>query len=184
MHTLAQVQARNGLMHAIWRAAVDEAYSAKDAARRMAALQGLSQAGVIAADFAEHPEMKEWADAHVAAGTCEDALRDLNATVKRARHLRAEQREARAKGAATTGTCTPAAELAGDRMAPFMLGPARIDAAPSPAHAPSSTSTDPDIYYTGAQGRPSSIKLVKAEMQRRAAAGEMITELFSKEKLL
>ncbi len=129
--TLAQVQAQNGLWDELWQVAVDEAYNANDAVRRMAEIAGRCKRDVVEAYFNYHPEMRDWAAEQVATGTCESAIHELRAMLKRTRELRAEQRAARAQ---VRVYCEPPPDDAPDWMKPFMLGPARVEfAAPEAA---------------------------------------------------
>ena len=147
--TLAQVQAEEGLIAAVWRVAVDEAYSARDAARRMGALQALSQDQVVEAYFAEHPAMKRWVERHIAAGTAAAGVHELEAELARTRATRTEQRQRDEE--MLRAPLPPAPESMRDSWrAPFTSGPAVFPVlAEPPPPAPAPAGSTPTAATTG-----------------------------------
>ncbi len=97
MNSLAAIQAENALFDELYQDALRDAYGAKDALRRMEEIAGLPQRDVVEVYFRYHPEMKRWAEAHIAAATCEQAMRELQADLAEKRKLRAAQRAQRDK---------------------------------------------------------------------------------------
>lgn len=126
--SLAAIQAENGLWHELWLVALDEAQNAKDAKRRMDEIAGLTESQVVDVYFSYRPKMKSWAEGHIAAGTCEEAIQELRAYFKEMKKARAAQRAEQAKLARMRPEeiCAPPREDAPDWMKPFMLGPAQI----------------------------------------------------------
>jgi hypothetical protein len=126
--SLAALRAENGLRHELWLVALDEAYTAKDAKRRMDEISGLTESQVIDVYFSYHPKMKSWAEGHIAAGTCEEAIQELRANLKETKNARAAQRADQVKLAEMRPEeiCAPPRDDAPDWMRPFMLGPAQF----------------------------------------------------------
>lgn len=126
--SLAAIQAENGLWHELWLVALDEACNAQDAKRRMEEIAGLSQRQVVDRYFSYNPLIKRWADAHIAAGTCEEAIQELQASFKEMKKARSAQRAEQAKLARMRPEeiCAPPREDAPDWMRPFMLGPVQF----------------------------------------------------------
>lgn len=113
-NSLAAVLAKNGLWHQLWLVALDEFY----ALRRIEEIQGLPETAVVDAYFRYHPEIREWAEAHVRAGTCETAERELRQQFEAVKDSRRRQREA------TSGGLKERTPNPNDWMAPFRSGPA------------------------------------------------------------
>jgi hypothetical protein len=125
--SLAALLAENGLWHELWLVALDEAYNAKDAKRRMDEIAGLAENQVVDVYFSYYPKMKRWADDHVASGTCEQAIQELRASLKEMRKARAAQRAEQAKlwRMRPEEMCAPV-QGGLDWMRPFMLGPVQF----------------------------------------------------------
>ena len=122
MKTIAKIQAKNGLWHALWEVAVDEANNAKDSQRRIDEISGLPERGVVDVYFTYCPEMREWAENHVTAGTCEAGINELRRRLQAVRVQRAadrQQAQQRYRDGAPTAPVPP-----DDWMAPFKSGPA------------------------------------------------------------
>jgi hypothetical protein len=126
--SLAALRAENGLWHELWLVALDEAYNAKDAKRRMDEIAGLAENQVVDVYFSYHPKMKSWAEGHIAAGTCEEAIQELRANSKETKKARAAQRADQVKLATMRAEeiCAPPRDDAPAWMRPFMLGPAQF----------------------------------------------------------
>jgi hypothetical protein len=122
MKTIAEIQAKNGLWHALWEVAVDEANNAKDSQRRIDEINGLPERGVVDVYFTYHPEMREWTENHVTAGTCEAGINELRERLQVVRVQRAADRQ-RAQQRYRDGVPT-APVPPDDWMAPFKSGPA------------------------------------------------------------
>jgi hypothetical protein len=121
--SLAALQAENGFRDGLFRAALDEAYTAKDASRRMGEIQGLARDQIVERYLDEHPALRRWAEQHIAAGTCEKALAELEATLTETRRRRLEAKEELRLQLRTTSN--PAVPVVGDWMDEFMSGPAQ-----------------------------------------------------------
>lgn len=129
MNSLRALQARNGLWQLLWQVALDEAYTAKDSRRRMAELAGLPSDEVVNVYFGHHPELRQWAEDHIAAGTCEQAITDLQDELKATQERRARDRDRADRIAQMTPQelCEPPPTDAPDWMKPFMLGPVSVE---------------------------------------------------------
>jgi hypothetical protein len=89
--SFSRAQDERQLMDEIWLLAGSEAYSAKDAARRLQEMTGQSRLQVIEAYFAANPEVKRWVDRNIAAGTCAAAVSELRERKERFREWRQEE---------------------------------------------------------------------------------------------
>ena len=124
MKTIAEIQAKNGLWHALWEVAVDEANNAKDSKRRIDEINGLPERGVVDVCFAYHPEMLEWADNHVTDGTCEAGINELRERLQAVRVQRAADRQQAQQRYRDGVPTAPVPADPDDWMAPFKSGPA------------------------------------------------------------
>jgi hypothetical protein len=123
MSTLAAVLAKDGLWRQLWLIAVDEAYNAKDSLRRFSEINGRLGRDVVEVYFTYHPEMREWAEDHVKAGTCEAAIIELQETLKAVRAQRSADRQ-RVQEHTQRGLPTAPIDDQDDWMARFESGPA------------------------------------------------------------
>lgn len=90
-----RAQDERELRHEIWLLAVQEAYIAKDGARRMREMQGKSELQLVEEYLTENPEIKRWVDRNIEAGTCEVAVAEMREKKERFRQARLDQLEKR-----------------------------------------------------------------------------------------
>ncbi len=149
MKTIAEIQAKNGLWRALWEVAVDEAYTARDSQRRTDEINGLPERGVVDVYLTYHPEMREWADNHIKAGTCEAGINELRETLQVVRVQRAADRQ-RAQQLYLDGVPTaPVPADPDDWMAPFKSGPAIWPTNPPPlVIEPEPSAVEPELIVT------------------------------------
>lgn len=131
MNSLEALQAKNGLWHQLWIVAIDEAYTAKDAARRMSEMLGLAESDIVAVYFTYHPEMKRWAEDHIRNETCDVAIAELQTALRdtRARRTAAmsPQREAPKASAKESAVRPGVATKHDDPDVPRVIPPASAD---------------------------------------------------------
>lgn len=169
--TLATVQAENGLRSELWRVALDEAYAAKDAARQMAALQGLTRDEIVERYLTAHPALRPWAEQHIVAGTCEKAIAELHATLAETRQRRLAMKQELARR--LKGARKPAeehVEFVGEWMKEFMSGPAEWPSEEAPPALPKLIKPIADAALAKFLARPEIMAMARTAM--RAAAAE------------
>jgi hypothetical protein len=128
MNSLRALQAENGLQHQLWLVALDEAYAAKDADRRLNELIGLPEHAVVEVYFEYHPEMKRWANDHISTGTYKVAIYELRVELVHVGAKRRAQRRVHDGPRPTPVAPNPTL----DWMKPFQSGPAKIKTPPGP----------------------------------------------------
>lgn len=93
-NSFSRAQDERELRDEIWQMAVREAYGAKDGERRLQKMVSTDRLQVIEAYFAEQPEIRDFVDRNIKAGTCADAVKELRA---KRDHLRKSLQDQRGK---------------------------------------------------------------------------------------